>query len=448
MQSTLFRPYLILIFLLLCILYLAESCSLKKETITVSDTVSAFGQWGTLRAGKYIAGYKDTVLFKEDEIFSYLNYKDHKPFFVSIWYPAHENTKLPYMNLEDYLEYPQHEKYATLYDSMISEFHQIILEYGVNINIAGDRNKPVFDEGQKKLFRDVLSTTVRAKFNLTPVKGKFPCILYHHGAQSLPFDNNVFCELMASYGYIVVSSTYNLPDERFGGLTTSTDNRFDDVTDIDFIVNFVKQVPSVDKTRLVAVGHSWGAQSLIRHDNAKTEKSFRGIVSLHTTLEDKPLDYAKESWPEFQYMYDNQCERSTTPVALLAPLSWRSQEKTDTLSTGETITKSNVFYTMPDFKAFRLNKTTPYMFSIINYQVTHDGFISLGNFRFPYCEKYMLNDRAEIISQQVYYENIVNFSKNAIESFIKSNTFPSTKDKPGVFLCEFYNSLKLSISSE
>ena len=119
MQSTLFRPYLILIFLLLCILYLAESCSLKKETITVSDTVSAFGQWGTLRAGKYIAGYKDTVLFKEDEIFSYLNYKDHKPFFVSIWYPAHENTKLPYMNLEDYLEYPQHEKYATLYDSMI-----------------------------------------------------------------------------------------------------------------------------------------------------------------------------------------------------------------------------------------------------------------------------------------------------------------------------------------
>jgi hypothetical protein len=60
----------------------------------------------------------------------------------------------------------------------------------------------------------------------------------------------------------------------------------------------------------------------------------------------------------------------------------------------------------------------------------------------------MLNDRAEIISQQVYYENIVNFSKNAIESFIKSNTFPSTKDKPGVFLCEFYNSLKPSISSE
>lgn len=443
-----FRPYFILIILLSGFLYFTESCSLKKDTITSSDTVPTFGQWGALRPGKYIAGYKDTVLFKQDEIFSYRNFKHNKPFFVGIWYPAHENAGSPYMNLEDYLEYPKQEKYVTLYDSMITEFHQIILKYGVNISIRGDREKPVLDEEQNKLFSDVLGITVRAKRNLNPVKGKFPCIVYHHGAQSIPFDNNVFCELMASHGYIVISSTYNLPDERFGGLTTSTDDRFDDVSDIDFIVNFVKQVPSVDKTRLVAAGHSWGAQALLRHDNAKTEKSFRGIVSIHTTLEDKPLDYTKESWPEFQYMYDNQCERSTTPVALLAPLSWRSREKTDTLPTGETITSSRVYYTKPDFKAFRLNKTTPYLFTIINHQVTHDGFISIGNFRFPYCEKYQLIDRAEIISQQVYYEHIINFSKKTIDSFIKNNTFPSIKDNPGVILCEFYNGKKPSNSAE
>jgi hypothetical protein len=449
MNSIIFRPYFILILSLSGFFFFAESCSLKKDTIASSGVGTTFGHWGNLRPGKYMAGYKDTVLFKQDEIFTYRNFKSNKPFFVSIWYPARENARAPFMTIEDYLKYPKQEKYATLYDSMIISFHQIIIEYGVNINIGEGREKPVYDEEKMKLFSDVLGTTVRAKRNLTTVPGKLPCILYHHGAQSVPFDNNVFCEFMASHGYIVISSTYNLPDERVGGLTVSTDERFNDITDIEFMANFVRQVPSVDKTRMVAVGHSWGAQALLRHDNTQTVKYFKGIVSLHTTLEDKPLDYAKESWPEFQYIYENQCEKSTTPVTLFAPLSRVTREKIDTLPNGEeTTTIVTRFFRKPEFNAFRLYKTTPYLFTTINHPVFHDGFIALGNIRFPYCEKYKLNDIAEIRSQQLKYEEIVNFSKRTIDSFMKSNTFPSIEDKTEIFLYEFYNYPKPPISSK
>jgi hypothetical protein len=272
------------------------------------------------------------------------------------------------------------------------------------------------------MYFDVLQTTVNAKRNLTPIKTKFPCILYHHGAQSSSHDNNVFCEFMASQGYIVVSSSFNLPDEKnLKQLLVSTSNKFNNISDMDFVVKLIKQTPNVDSSKLIAVGHSWGAQTEILYDNYSITKPFKKIISLHTTLENASLETAKENWPEFEYIYKNNCQNSKTPVALFAPLTVSTLIGRDTLGK-EILIKQDTLH--PEYMPFKYNKTTPYTFITVKHNIKHDGFISLGNIRFPYCQKYKLSDTENIISQQKYYEQIVLLSNKIISEALNKKTKP------------------------
>ena len=424
-------PFLMLLFLF------ASGCSMAVKSEQIPSNIQA-PQWGQLQPGEYAVGYRDTVLFKSDENFSYFTFNGPKPFYVSIWYPAEEKQNKPFMKMEDYLNYPKNERYTQLYDSLTAAFHSVNLQYGVRINLANGDDRFAEDSVQL-LYRDILQTQTAAQRNITPLNKSFPCILYHHGAQSIPFDNNVFCEYMASRGFIVVSSSYNLPSQWTGGLTVSTDEQFNDVTDIDFILAFAGNMSGVDKSRIVATGHSWGAQALLRHDNERSGKLLKCIVSLHTTLEDVPIEYAREGWPEFSYLFDNQCTQSTTPSFLLAPYTKFTVEEQDTLPGGETRTGKKTVSRKPGFIPFRNNMTTPYRFVTVNYPVKHDGFITCGNLRFPFCEKYNLKDKEEIKLQQKWYEYIVELTYKVLSSSTSNKEIPSSAMDDDRFSWELFN---------
>ncbi len=397
----------------------------------------SFPQWGKLTEGNYSVGYKDTVFFKTDEQFSYYNYKNNKPFFVSIWYPAIDNKKTPFIQFKNYMEFPRQERYGNLYDSLIAAFHYIFINDGVCINIKPNGEEVKFDAAHNKLYHSILETKVNAKRNLVKINNKFPCIFYHHGAQSTPFDNNVFCEYMASRGFVVISSNYNLPRESSTNeLIISTDKKFGEISDMEFVLKLTKQLPNIDTTRIIAVGHSWGAQTEIRFDNTNFPKSFKRIISLHTSLEDKNLDLAKEYWPEFNYIYENKCAFSTTPVVLFAPYQIASLYGTDTLTGKDVFIKFDTI--IPKYEPFRFNKITPYNFVTIKHDVRHDGFITFGNLRFPYCKKFHLADSEKILTQQYYYEKIILFSEKIIKTTL-DNTFSSENLKNEYFILEHPN---------
>ncbi len=386
------------------------------KLLIIKSFSQPFPQWGKLTPGKYTIGYKDTVIFKSDEQFSYFTYKNNKPFFIGIWYPAIDNKNIQYQQFKNYIEFPKQKIYTSLYDSLIKLFNNIYIQYGVGINIKPFGGEIEVDSILKKLYQDVLNTKVNSKRNLTEIKTKFPCIIYHHGAQSSPHDNNVFCEYMASQGFIVVSSSFNLPDEKVSGqLIVSTNNKFNNFSDMDFIVKFIKQTINVDSSKLVAVGHSWGAQTEILYDNYSITKPFKKIISLHTTLENASLETAKENWPEFEYIYNNNCKNCKTSVALFAPFTLSSLVGKDTTGKEIVIRYDTL---MPEYAAFKYNKTTPYTFITVKHNVKHDGFISFGNIRFPYCQKYKLSDTQEIIKQQNYYEQIVLLSNKIISDAV------------------------------
>ena len=332
------------------------------------------------------------------------------------------------------MEFPRQDKYGNLYDSLIASFHHILFNDGF-VKPFGEEVK--FDTIHNKLYHSILDTKVNAKRNLVRFNNKFPCIFYHHGAQSTPFDNNVFCEYMASHGFVVVSSNYNLPSASGSHeLTVSTDERFDNNSDMEFVLKLTKLMPNVDSSKIIAVGHSWGAQTEIRFDNLPFQKSFKKIISLHTTIEDKPLDLAKEYWPEFNYIYENKCEHSTTPVIFFAPFQIAQRFYTDKITGKEKLFRIDTM--APKYTPFKFNTTTPYTFITVKHNVSHDGFISLGNLRFPYCKRYNLADSDNILSQQFYYEQIIEVSEKIIITTL-NNTFSNDILKNKYFIVQESN---------
>lgn len=363
-------------------------------TLTGQD----FPFWGSLPKGKYIVGYKDTVLLNSESNFKYFEYQGPKPFFISVWYPAVENSQRPYMTFSDYMDYSRFPNEKVIIDSLKSKYNNIYVHEGIAKSILG--MKPVyvdFRRGQRKLFKDVQKTSVNAKRNLVQVKDNFPCIYYHHGAQSTPFDNIVFCEYMASNGYIVISSNYLWPIENQPQLGVEDEA----IADLSFVISSTKTLISKKTPYLIAAGHSWGAQVLLLFDTLK-QKPFRQIIAYHTTLEDKPVEPALKMWPELMSTLQSKNVSMTTPTIIFAP-EFRIKDGFD-------------------FLTFKENKTTPYTFITVKTKyLTHDGFITLGNLKVPFVKKYRLEDSYELSTQHLYYEQILVLTKLLIESPLNSN---------------------------
>jgi hypothetical protein len=371
-----------------------------------------FPQWGDLQPGKYTVGYKDTIFIKNDEKFTFYDLNENKPFYVCIWYPSNDKIESPYLKYKDYWDFDKISKYNKLYDSLICRYTRILISDAICRNIKTFTSVK-FDTIEQKLLNDVLSTTLNAKKDIPIITDKLPCIIYHHGAQSTPNDNNVFCEFMASQGYLVVSSNYNLPSDFYDGLVGASDDKYSFATDIEYIIDQTKKCFNVDAKNIFAVGHSMGAQDFIKFDTTST-KSFKKIISFHTTLEGRSIKIANKHWPEIMSKFKHNHKKMTTPTILFAPINIVQK---DTL--------------WPKYRAFKKNKTTPYTFVTIKYPQTHDGFITLGNLRFAYSNKYNLTDKTEIQFLQKNYEYIVLYSYDIINNSFnnKTNSLESSHSK-------------------
>jgi acetyl esterase/lipase len=324
------------------------------------------------------------------------------------------------MCYKNYFDFPKNPEYEILYDSLIKIYNNILIKDGVCKDIKNWKD-PDFDARYQKLHNDILNTKIMAKRGLEEIDKEFPCVFYHHGAQSTPFDNNVFCEYMASNGYVVVSSDYELPS-KWGFLITATDGNFNPMTDITFVLKMTKSMRNVDSTKIVAAGHSWGAQMELMYDNKTAQKDFKKIMAFHTTFENQDLKKAKEYWPEFNYLFKNKCKLSTTPTVLFAPIYLRQQTKKDGITDINIIPKLDTIF--PQFSPFRRNKTTPYTFVTVKKDITHDGFIALGNLSTPYAQKYDLADRDKRIIQQTCYEQILFLARQIATSSLNNSSIP------------------------
>lgn len=122
-----------------------------------------------------------------------------RPIFVSSWYPARVLGDSSTLCYGDYLAVTaETEAYAAFAERLTAYNREATIQYGL-------------EQGASLLAQREL-LPMRAFRNAEPVAGSFPVVVYHPGLGGSYEENSILCEYLASFGYIVVSSTFQ-PEE-------------------------------------------------------------------------------------------------------------------------------------------------------------------------------------------------------------------------------------------
>jgi len=89
--------------------------------------------------------------------------------------------------------------------------------------------------------------------------GKFPVVIYAPSVGGAAYENTDLCELLASHGYVVLSS--HSPGKDDDGMTMDRPGIDLQVGDIHFLMKYAARIAQADTRRMAIVGYSWGGIS-------------------------------------------------------------------------------------------------------------------------------------------------------------------------------------------
>jgi hypothetical protein len=347
--------------------------------------------------GPYTIGMRDTIIFDFNQKFTHGTYDGPKPFFIKIWHPSRQISQNPSLQFRDFFPTGITGAVQPIADSLKQIFTNEMIEYAICRTLTDEEN-PSFGATQKQLLEDMMNSTTSTNKKLAMLPGKLPCIVYLHGGGGFNFDNFLFCEYMASHGFIVISSNYNWPAPKYKPTAGTDKNIYRRLTtNLDRIAAFTKSLHHVDLGKVYGVGHSWGAQTLILFDSLAT-KPFKKMFLLHTTLEEKSEQFIAKNWPELSGLLKNPNNHLSTPCIVFAPK-----------------------HPEPTFSIFLRNKNTHYTYIHTETPMSHDGFISLGNFRHFFSRKYQLSETGLLKQQFDSYNEVTIYIKNEILNTHRDN---------------------------
>lgn len=223
----------------------------------------------SLEFGSYMVGFKTEL--HHDYTRNYLSNVDPntnepvsdykpRPMQIAVWYPAKSNSGTQ-LKIRDYLyTSASRDTIARLNDRLIHQLDSIFVN---QTSFLGALNK----EGLKR----TLDIPTSAYFDASPEKGSFPVIIYSSAQSNGIFSNTVLCELLASHGYIVVTT----PPKPTGSLP------FYDATlgDIKFLRGYVQSLKNADLQRIGAVGYADVFSALALAQNDFSIKAVAGLVN-------------------------------------------------------------------------------------------------------------------------------------------------------------------------
>ncbi|HSE40029.1 MAG TPA: hypothetical protein VLH08_04625 [Acidobacteriota bacterium] len=254
--------------LVICFIVLVSVCSSSAEVPR---------SWGDLKPGPYAVGFK--VKFQYDYSRTFQPKYDFegkpasgpraRPIQTLIWYPSEvQNGKQ--LLYRDYVYLLANE---LNFNPPSEEQKQQSLQQYIQqrTNIFG-----ATEQGVKEL----LPMQTAAILNATAAEGKFPLLVYAPGAGGSAFENSVFCEYMASHGYIVAAlpslGAYARP------ATVDLTGFYAYMQDIEFVIGSMHDFPSLDPDRLGLIGFSMGgsAATLVQMRNTDID----AVVYLDTGI--------------------------------------------------------------------------------------------------------------------------------------------------------------------
>lgn len=172
-----------------------------------------------------------------------------RPLQVLVWYPASAAGKP--MAYTDYLGLIASEDGA-INDSAII---QRAVDEQVRAWAGADRLSD---------YQAIASERVHATSTAAPATGPFPLVIYAPSDSNASIEDDVLCEYLASYGYIVVSTSSrgaHLPYMRNGQTAMDLVNTRAQAADIGVLIGQARALAAVDTSKIAVLGYSWGGMA-------------------------------------------------------------------------------------------------------------------------------------------------------------------------------------------
>ena len=209
--------------------------------------------WGDLKPGPHAVGFRNTwerdfsrrynTVF--DDGTSHASGKAPRPILVNIWYPAREIEGSRPMPHRDYLRTDAADLQLAKFASKLAEYERTI----ICKEVMGKEPKAL-SEPERARLETLLDTPTACHRDAPPLAGRFPLVVYHSGAQSSYEDNAVFCEFLASHGYVVVGSAFQDAAGRFFDMGSGDGS----ARDLEFLIAYGGRLPNVDWRHIGLVG--------------------------------------------------------------------------------------------------------------------------------------------------------------------------------------------------
>lgn len=230
-------------------------------------------------AGPYGVGFK--VLQRYDHTRPYRAKRSYRgvanggelsrPMQVAIWYPAQAGKGQP-LRFRDY---------ALLARTKDSFGEPSSEERAAELRrwreLLAERGGPGLDAAAAGA---VLDAPRAARRGAPAARGPFPVLVYAPGGDSESFDNCTLFELLASHGYIVLSSHSLGPREPL--MRIDVEGLETQIRDVEFLIGLSRELPQADAGRLGLLGNSWGGLAIIveqmRNPNVDAVVSIDGSI--------------------------------------------------------------------------------------------------------------------------------------------------------------------------
>ncbi len=239
--------------------------------------------WGSLKPGPYAVGYRASYQLDHTREYDPEFTTDPskppahrpRPILVCIWYPAKKTGSQP-LEYRQYLDVTSPDPQIASFVKRLSHHIRVVLGEGT---VGKDPAKMTAPESAA--FERFLATRTTAVKDAPAADGRFPVVIYHSGLGGTHEDDSVLFELLASHGYVVLSSAYPRPDADTVQIGSDLQCSF---RDMEWLARAARDLPFADADRLGAMGHSWGAIAVL-HWAAVPDSPLRAFVTFDSGFE-------------------------------------------------------------------------------------------------------------------------------------------------------------------
>jgi pimeloyl-ACP methyl ester carboxylesterase len=364
---------------------------------SVETPAAAPASWGKLAPGPYAVGFRSLWQLDYSRVYNttfddktaYASGKAPRPILINIWYPAERSDELTPMPHRDYFRIQTE-------DPRLARFASKLIDYErdtASVEVMGTPIIKLNQDERRSLDRlwDAGTACLR---DAPPLDARFPLIIYHSGAGSSFDDNAVFCEFLASHGYVVIGSAF----QDGTGKSLAVDGRDASERDLEFLIAHARRQPNVDWQHIGLVGHSLGAQAILMF-RAQAASPVDAVVSLDTTQDYHTL--ASPGWHDMTRRLGEKSSYVTGPLLMFA--------------------SAKALFQLAD----SLERAERYYFTLRDQN--HNDFIDQGLQRRTVESEAKPGDRdlqKALASARAGYESVCSFALNFFDSYLKKQPGP------------------------